>query len=88
MVSTYLPYLQGSVVVARTLTSFFRRYARGARRLTRLYADISAWVVTGDEAAASRRNTLHLYASAGSSFVTIRAKAFISSFAVLLKFIN
>ena len=62
------------MVVSRTFTSFFRRYARGSRWLTCFHADISARIVAGQEAATSRWNAFHLYASTGRCFMTIRAR--------------
>lgn len=62
------------MVVSRTFTSFFRRYAGGSRWLTCFHADISARIVARQEAATSRWNAFHLYASTGRCFMTIRAR--------------
>lgn len=62
------------MVVSRTFTSFFRRYARGSRWLTCFHAYISARIVARQEAATSRWNAFHFYASTGRCFMTIRAR--------------
>lgn len=68
-----LPYLQRSMIVARTVATFLGWYARGSRWLARFHADISAWIITREKSAASRWNAFHLYTSTGSGFMAISA---------------
>lgn len=66
------------MIVTGTVATFFRRYARGSRWFARFHADISAWIVTREEGAASRRNAFHLYTPTGSGFMAISACASLS----------